>query len=131
MPGDQLRIDVALGDGRRRALYDIRRYLLHAYFGRDGREEAEALLERDSGDADKPRILGTFNEPITDWLSFFRFTYFTGRDGKYQLKSLAESAFDPLARTTQFMLTERGWPAGSPRPSVASTASPSTTSTCA
>jgi benzoyl-CoA 2,3-dioxygenase component B len=27
-------------------------------------------------------------------------------DGKYQLKSLAESAFDPLARTTQFMLTE-------------------------
>jgi benzoyl-CoA 2,3-dioxygenase component B len=34
------------------------------------------------------------------------FTYFTDRDGKYQLKSLAESAFDPLARTTQFMLTE-------------------------
>ena len=34
------------------------------------------------------------------------FTYFTDRDGKYQLKSLAESAFDPLARTCQFMLTE-------------------------
>jgi benzoyl-CoA 2,3-dioxygenase component B len=34
------------------------------------------------------------------------FTYFTDRDGKYQLKSLAESAFDPLARTTRFMLTE-------------------------
>ena len=81
-------------------------YLLHAYFGRDGREEAEELLERHSGDPDKPRILGTFNEPITDWLSFFMFTYFTDRDGKYQLKSLAESAFDPLARTTQFMLTE-------------------------
>jgi benzoyl-CoA 2,3-dioxygenase component B len=81
-------------------------YLLHAYFGRDGREEAEQLLERHSGDPDKPRILGTFNEPITDWLSFFMFTYFTDRDGKYQLKSLAESAFDPLARTTQFMLTE-------------------------
>src|SRR5213075_2425171 len=81
-------------------------YLLHAYFGRDGREEAEELLERHSGDADKPRILGTFNEPVTDWLSFFMFTYFTDRDGKYQLKSLAESAFDPLARTTQFMLTE-------------------------
>jgi benzoyl-CoA 2,3-dioxygenase component B len=81
-------------------------YLLHAYFGRDGREEAEALLERHSGDPDKPRILGTFNEPVTDWLSFFMFTYFTDRDGKYQLKSLAESAFDPLARTTQFMLTE-------------------------
>ena len=65
-------------------------YLLHAYFGRDGREEAEELLARHSGDADKPRILGTFNEPISDWLSFFCFTYFTDRDGKYQLKSLAE-----------------------------------------
>jgi len=81
-------------------------YLLHAYFGRDGREEAEELLHRHSGDADKPRILGTFNEPISDWLSFFMFTYFTDRDGKYQLKSLAESSFDPLARTCQFMLTE-------------------------
>ena len=81
-------------------------YLLHAYFGRDGREEAEELLERHSGDADKPRILGTFNEPIRDWLSFFMFTYFTDRDGKFQLKSLAESSFDPLARTCRFMLTE-------------------------
>jgi benzoyl-CoA 2,3-epoxidase subunit B len=81
-------------------------YLLHAYFGRDGREEAEELLHRHSGDTDKPRILGTFNEPISDWLSFFMFTYFTDRDGKFQLKSLAESGFDPLARTCQFMLTE-------------------------
>jgi benzoyl-CoA 2,3-dioxygenase component B len=81
-------------------------YLLHAYFGRDGREEAEELLMRHSGDPDKPRILGTFNEPISDWLSFFMFTFFTDRDGKFQLKSLAESSFDPLARTCQFMLTE-------------------------
>jgi benzoyl-CoA 2,3-dioxygenase component B len=81
-------------------------YLLHAYFGRDGREEAEALLERHSGDADKPRILSTFNEPVSDWLSLYCFTYFTDRDGKYQLKSLAESAFDPLSRTCRFMLTE-------------------------
>ena len=81
-------------------------YLLHAYFGRDGREEAEELLARHSGDIDKPRILGTFNEPISDWLSFFMFTYFTDRDGKFQLKSLAESGFDPLARTCRFMLTE-------------------------
>jgi benzoyl-CoA 2,3-dioxygenase component B len=81
-------------------------YLLHAYFGRDGREEAEALLDRHSGDPDKPRILTTFNEPIQDWLSFFMFTYFTDRDGKFQLKALAESGFDPLARTCQFMLTE-------------------------
>ena len=83
-------------------------YLLHAYFGRDGREEAEAMLERHSGDPDKPRILGAFNEKTPDWLSFFMFTYFTDRDGKYQLASLAESGFDPLARTCQFMLTEEG-----------------------
>ena len=81
-------------------------YLLHAYFGRDGREEAEELLARHSGDKDKPRILSTFNEPVQDWLSLYCFTYFTDRDGKYQLKSLAESAFDPLSRTCRFMLTE-------------------------
>jgi benzoyl-CoA 2,3-dioxygenase component B len=81
-------------------------YLLHKHFGRDGREEAEALLERRSGDADNPRILGAFNEPTPDWLSFFMFTYFTDRDGKFQLSALAESGFDPLARTTRFMLTE-------------------------
>ncbi len=81
-------------------------YLLHAYFGRDGREEAEGLLERHAGDPDKPRILSTFNEPIRDWLSFYMFAYFTDRDGKFQLKALAESGFDPLARTCQFMLTE-------------------------
>ena len=81
-------------------------YLLHAYFGRDGREEAEMLLERHSGDPDKPRILGAFNEATPDWLSFFMFTYFTDRDGKYQLASLAESGFDPLARSCRFMLIE-------------------------
>jgi len=81
-------------------------YLLHAYFGRDGREEAEMLLERHSGDPDKPRILGAFNEKTPDWLSFFMFTYFTDRDGKYQLASLAESGFDPLARSCRFMLIE-------------------------
>ncbi|MGH6609040.1 MAG: benzoyl-CoA 2,3-epoxidase subunit BoxB [Burkholderiaceae bacterium] len=81
-------------------------YLLHRYFGRDGREEAEALLERRSGDADNPRILGAFNEKTPDWLAFFMFTYFTDRDGKFQLNALAESGFEPLARTTQFMLTE-------------------------
>lgn len=83
-------------------------YLLHRYFGRDGREEAEALLERRSGDADNPRILGAFNEKTPDWLSFFMFTFFTDRDGKFQLSALAESAFDPLSRTTKFMLTEEG-----------------------
>jgi benzoyl-CoA 2,3-dioxygenase component B len=81
-------------------------YLLHSYFGKDGREEAEGLLERRSGDADKPRILGAFNQPVRNWVDFYFFTMFTDRDGKYQLFALSESGFDPLARTTKFMLTE-------------------------
>jgi benzoyl-CoA 2,3-epoxidase subunit B len=81
-------------------------YLLMQYFGKDGREEAQDLLVRRSGHQDSPRILQAFNKPIDDWLAFFCFTTFTDRDGKYQLGALAESAFDPLARTTRFMLTE-------------------------
>jgi len=81
-------------------------YLLHSYFGAEGRDEAEELLARRSGDADKPRILDAFNQPCNDWLSFFCFTMFADRDGKFQLASLAESGFDPLARTCKFMLTE-------------------------
>jgi benzoyl-CoA 2,3-dioxygenase component B len=81
-------------------------YLLHNYFGRDGRDEAEDMLARCSGDADSPRILSTFNDPVEDWLDFFCFTTYTDRDGKYQLGSLAESAFTPLSQTTRFMLTE-------------------------
>jgi benzoyl-CoA 2,3-dioxygenase component B len=81
-------------------------YLLHSYFGRDGREEAEALLERRSGNEDSPRMLEAFNEPIDTWLDFFAFTMFTDRDGKSQLLSLSESSLDPLSRTTRFMLTE-------------------------
>jgi benzoyl-CoA 2,3-dioxygenase component B len=81
-------------------------YLLHAYFGREGREEAVELLHRNSGSADAPRILGAFNEETPDWLSFFMFTYFTDRDGKYQLGTLKESGFDPLSRTCEFMLKE-------------------------
>jgi len=81
-------------------------YLLHAYFGREGREEAEELLHRNSGSVESPRILGAFNEETPDWLSFFMFTYFTDRDGKYQLGTLKESAFDPLSRTCEFMLKE-------------------------
>lgn len=81
-------------------------YLLHKYFGRDGREEAEALLHRNSGSQDNPRILEAFNEETPDWLAFYMFTYFTDRDGKFQLCALAESGFDPLSRTCRFMLTE-------------------------
>tara|TARA_R110002020_G_scaffold15140_69_gene53537 strand:- start:7972 stop:9423 length:1452 start_codon:yes stop_codon:yes gene_type:complete len=81
-------------------------YLLHKYFGADGREEADDLLRRQSGSEESPRMLGAFNEATPDWLSFFMFTYFTDRDGKMQLESLAQSGFDPLSRTCRFMLTE-------------------------
>ena len=81
-------------------------YMLQAYFGREGRDEADELLLRNSGSAESPRILGAFNEETPDWLSFFMFTYFTDRDGKYQLGTLKESAFDPLSRTCEFMLKE-------------------------
>ncbi|MEM7745570.1 MAG: benzoyl-CoA 2,3-epoxidase subunit BoxB [Pseudomonadota bacterium] len=81
-------------------------YLLQKYFGRDGREEADDLLRRQSGSEEAPRMLGAFNEATPDWLSFFMFTYFTDRDGKMQLEALAQSGFDPLSRTCRFMLTE-------------------------
>lgn len=81
-------------------------YLLQKYFARDGREEAEELLRRRSGSEDRPRMLGAFNEETPDWLSFFLFTFFTDRDGKMQLESLAQSGFDPLSRTCRFMLAE-------------------------
>ena len=81
-------------------------YLLQKYFGADGREEADMLLRRSSGSDEAPRMLGAFNEETPDWLSFFMFTYFTDRDGKMQLESLAQSGFDPLSRTCRFMLTE-------------------------
>ena len=81
-------------------------YLLHKYFGSDGRDEADDLLRRSSGSEEAPRMLGAFNEATPDWLSFFMFTYFTDRDGKMQLESLAQSGFDPLSRTCRFMLTE-------------------------
>jgi benzoyl-CoA 2,3-epoxidase subunit B len=81
-------------------------YLLHKYFGRDGREEADDLLLRQSGSDVRPRMLGAFNEETPDWLSFFMFTYFTDRDGKMQLEALAQSGFDPLSRTCRFMLAE-------------------------
>ncbi len=84
-------------------------YLLQKYFGRDGREEAAELLRRRSGSDEAPRMLGAFNEETPDWLSFFMFTFFTDRDGKMQLESLAQSGFDPLSRTCRFMLTEEAF----------------------
>src|SRR5438270_366739 len=70
------------------------------------RPASNPTVARRSGDTDNPRILGAFNEPTPDWLAFYMFTFFTDRDGKFQLCALAESGFDPLARTCRFMLTE-------------------------
>ena len=84
-------------------------YLLHAHFGREGRDEADGLLERHAGSIDRPRILETFNTDTSDWLSMFMFAYFTDRDGKFQLSALRESAFDPLSRTSSFMLREEAY----------------------
>jgi benzoyl-CoA 2,3-dioxygenase component B len=48
-------------------------YLLHGYFGRDGRDEADALLERRSGNPDKPRILRVHDVYRSRWqVSAFR-----------------------------------------------------------
>src|SRR5260221_5328377 len=81
-------------------------YLLQVNLGRDGRDEADAVLERRSGNPDKPRILEAFNQPCDDWLNFCSFPIFPDRDGKSQVSALAESGFEPLARTCKFMLTE-------------------------
>jgi benzoyl-CoA 2,3-dioxygenase component B len=81
-------------------------HLLCAHFGKDGEREIEGLLARRSGSADNPRILNAFNHPIEEFLSFLFWSTLADRDGKYQLLALAESGFDPLSRTTRFMLTE-------------------------
>lgn len=81
-------------------------HLLLEHLGADGREDAEGLLARRSGSADNPRILDAFNNPLQDWLSYFMWCFLADRDGKFQLLSVSESAFDPLARSSRFMLYE-------------------------
>lgn len=81
-------------------------HLLLAHFGEDGLVEAEALLERGSGDAHRPRLLGAFNEPVEDWLSHFMWCFLADRVGKYQIQAVTRSAFAPLARAARFMMLE-------------------------
>jgi benzoyl-CoA 2,3-dioxygenase component B len=81
-------------------------HLLLEHFGGEGEDEAEGLLARCSGSAENPRLLQAFNSPIEEWLSFLFWSTLADRDGKYQLHAMSESAFDPLARTCRFMLTE-------------------------
>jgi benzoyl-CoA 2,3-epoxidase subunit B len=59
---------------------------------------------------DNPRILGPSTRRRPTGCRFFMFTYFTDRDGKFQLCALAESSFDPLARTDQVHADRGGAP---------------------
>ena len=93
-------------------------YVLCNYFGDQGIREAQKLLERNSaanpirGESDRPRLLGSFNEPIDNWLDFFCFTHFIDRDGKFQLKMLSTSSFKPLAASMGPMLKEESFHLG-------------------
>ena len=79
-------------------------YLLVNYFGDSGKLEAQKLLERRAGKGN--RLLGSFNEPVNNWLDFFTYTQFVDRDGKFQLTMLSHSAFAPLAQSVTAMLKE-------------------------
>ena len=79
-------------------------YLLVTYFGATGRVEAQKLMERRA--FKKTRLLGAFNEDISNWLDMYAFTEFIDRDGKYQLKMESFSAFAPFARSMGPMLKE-------------------------
>jgi len=79
-------------------------YLLATYFGDSGKLEAQKLLERRASKGN--RLLGSFNEPVNNWLDFFTYTQFVDRDGKYQLTMLSHSSFAPLAQSVIAMLKE-------------------------
>ena len=85
-------------------------YLLCTYFGEHGVREAAKLLERNAQEG--TRILGSFNAPIDHWLDFFCFTHFIDRDGKFQLKMLSTSSFQPLAASMGPMLKEESFHLG-------------------
>ena len=76
-------------------------YLLHKHFGRDGREEAEALLERRSGDEDNPRILQAFNEKTPDWLSLLHVHLLHRPRRQVPALALAESSLRPAGAHDQ------------------------------
>jgi benzoyl-CoA 2,3-dioxygenase component B len=85
-------------------------YLLCEHFGDEGRREASKLLERNAAEGE--RLLGSFNEIVDNWLDFFTYTQFIDRDGKFQLKMLSTSSFEPLARSMGPMLKEESYHLG-------------------
>lgn len=85
-------------------------YLLMTFFGDTGKVEAAKQLERRADT--RTRLLGAFNEPTEHWLDFFAYTHFVDRDGKFQLKMLANAAFAPLAQSMGPMLKEESFHLG-------------------
>ncbi len=85
-------------------------YLLCEHFGDEGKREAQKLLDRRADEGE--RLLGSFNELVDNWLDFFTYTQFIDRDGKFQLKMLSVSSFDPLARSMGPMLKEESYHLG-------------------
>ncbi|MCZ6697191.1 MAG: phenylacetate-CoA oxygenase subunit PaaI [Acidobacteria bacterium] len=85
-------------------------HILMTHFGDSGKIEAQKLLERRS--FNNNRLLGSFNEPVENWLDFFTYTQFIDRDGKFQLGMLSHSAFAPLARSMGPMLKEESFHLG-------------------
>ena len=85
-------------------------YLLCEHFGDEGRREAQKMLERTADEGQ--RLLGSFNVMVANWLDFFTYAQFIDRDGKFQLKMLSTSAFDPLARSMGPMLKEESYHLG-------------------
>jgi benzoyl-CoA 2,3-dioxygenase component B len=85
-------------------------HLLCTHFGDEGKREAAKLLERRANGGE--RLLGAFNERVDSWLDFFTYTQFIDRDGKFQLKMLSVSAFEPLSCSTGPMLQEESFHLG-------------------
>ncbi len=85
-------------------------YLLVDHFGDEGRREAAKLLERRAEEGQ--RLLGSFNEIVENWLDFYTYTQFIDRDGKFQLKMLSTSSFQPLACSMGPMLKEESFHLG-------------------
>ena len=81
-------------------------YLLHKYFGRDGREEANELLRAARGDPDKPRILGRL-QPADAGLALIPHVHVLhGSRRKIQLERLARVGIRSALAHLSFMLTE-------------------------
>ena len=82
-------------------------YVLVTHFGESGKRQSQRLMERRA--TENTRLLGSFNEPVLNWLDFFTYTSFIDRDGKYQLNMLSRSAFAPLGRSMLPMLKEEAY----------------------